>query len=153
MRVVIMSGIPGSGKSTYVKENLPEAVVVSADDYFTTRTGAYKFDSAKLPQAHNQCLRRFTNFLITYSGGQDLIVQPILVVDNTNLTVAEIAPYAALAQAYGADLEIITLVCTIETAAKRNVHGVPEEAVDRMARTLAGRALPPWWPHQFVGPL
>lgn len=46
--VIIMRGVPGSGKSTYVRNRYPEARVVSADRYFTDpATGEYRFDASK----------------------------------------------------------------------------------------------------------
>ena len=32
MKLVILSGVAGTGKSTYIKENYPNAVVVSSDE-------------------------------------------------------------------------------------------------------------------------
>ncbi len=144
MKVVVLSGIPGSGKSTYARERFPDAVVFSADAYFTDPAdGTYRFNPALLGVAHGQCLRGFAYAL--HAGAAEL-----LVVDNTNLTVAELAPYAALALAYNAELQIITICCDIETAATRNVHGVPRHSIARMWSALGERKLPPWWPHEWV---
>lgn len=77
---------------------------------------------------------------------------PDVVVDNTNTTVAEIAPYAALALAYGHELEIVTLDCDPAIGAKRNTHGVPLAACNAMHLRLADRQLPPWWNHRVIAP-
>lgn len=146
MKVTIYSGVPGSGKSTTIKQWHPGAIVCSADDHFVGEDGVYRFDPTQLPQAHGACLRKFTQLVTAYEGSWP----GDLVVDNTNTTVAEIAPYAALALAYGHELLVVTVECDPAIAAARNTHGVPEAAVKRMAATLAARQLPPWWPHDVV---
>jgi len=144
MKVTILRGIPGSGKSTYCKKNYPNAAWYSADYYFINEKGVYAFDPSKLGEAHGYCLRGVVQHLERHPLNMDLVV------DNTNTTAVEIAPYAALAQAYGCELEIITIQCMPEVAAARNVHGVPLEGVRRMYAQLIGATLPPWWPHRVV---
>ena len=142
MMVKIICGISGSGKSTYCKSNFPDAKVCSADHYFMD-DGEYKFDPRKLPEAHGSCLRKFVDLL--QSDGE-------VVVDNTNTTISEVAPYAQLALAYGHDLEIIILDVDPEVAHKRNLHGVPEQGVKVQHSRLVKLAgdLPPWWPTTTV---
>lgn len=143
MKVVVMSGIPGSGKSTLAAQLFDAGTArFSADDFFMVG-GEYRFDPAKIGEAHNACLRGFVAAIQSD-------VHSTLVVDNTNLSIAEIAPYAALAQAFGAELEILTVRCDPAIAAARNVHGVPAERVAAMAAQLEARQLPPWWPAREV---
>lgn len=143
MKATILRGIPGSGKSTYVKAIGPSASVVSADHYFE-KSGTYQFNPAKLPEAHGECLRKFVEALQAKASH--------VVVDNTNTSVAEVAPYAALALAYGAELEIVTFQVDPVVAAARNVHGVPATGVEAMAKRLNDETsrLPPWWPQRTV---
>jgi predicted kinase len=141
MKVWIYCGLPGAGKTTRIKRDHPHAVTCSADDFFM-QGGEYRFDVSKLSEAHGSCLRNFVSLL------QDSM--PQIVVDNTNTTTAEVAPYAALAQAHGYALEIVTVACPPEAAHARNVHGVPLAAVNAMSDRLAKRELPPWWPHRTV---
>jgi len=142
-KVTILSGVPGSGKSHYVKGLRTDPwLVYSADDWFMS-SGSYVFVPAQLPQAHGACLRSFVEYVVRGVAGD-------MVVDNTNTTVAEIAPYAALALAYGHTLEIITIECDPAIAAARNVHGVPLHAIKAMTKRLAARELPPWWPHTVI---
>jgi energy-coupling factor transporter ATP-binding protein EcfA2 len=141
MKVTILCGISGSGKSTLAKSL--GGVVCSADDYFTLY-GKYDFNPSKLPEAHAWCLRKFVSAV--QLGLSDVVV------DNTNTTVAEVAPYAALALAYGHELLIKIILCNVDVAAARNVHGVPRAGIFKMAERIQGLAvsLPPWWPCEEV---
>lgn len=144
MRVVIMRGVPGSGKSTYVKANYPGAFVVSADDYFT-RDGVYTFDPAKLGEAHKNCLRRFLAFLRTAPHDSTLVV------DNTNTHAHEIAAYYRLAECYAESVEIVHIrpgLASWYNAAARNVHGVPVDLVARMY--VEAETLPAWWKETVI---
>lgn len=144
MKVKILCGISGSGKSTYIKNHFPNAKVCSADHFFM-KDGEYNFDPSRLPQAHAFCLRKFTEEVI---GMYNLTLEDeVIVVDNTNTTLTEIAPYAALAQAYSHDLEIIIIEAPLELAAARNQHGVPSKGVEGQHRRLVRLAqqLPSWW--------
>jgi predicted kinase len=124
-KVVIMRGQSGAGKSTYAKKNFPGAVMCSADSFFIDpKTGEYKFDPTKLGFVHNSCQRKYEAAL--KSG------EPLVVVDNTNTTLKEMQPYLQLADVYGYDVEVIRLDTPVGVAAKRNTHGVPAVAVQKM---------------------
>ena len=146
MKVVIMVGPSGSGKSTYIRKNFPSAAVCSADHYFM-KDGEYQFDPSKLSEAHGRCLRIFTTYV------QGPYAPSHMVVDNTNTTIAELAPYAALELAYGHELEIVKIAVSEEEMSKvaaRNEHGVPEKIVKVQADRAARMKLPPWWPVKLV---
>lgn len=138
--VTILMGVPGSGKSTWTKENRPTARVVSADHFFTDSEGNYNFDPTKMGEAHGMCLREYTETIQRRVSD--------VVVDNTNTTLLELGPYVSLAAAYGYRVEIIYLDCNHEVAATRNVHGVPLETVKKLAMNIMYtlRSIPPWWP-------
>lgn len=144
-KLIILRGLPGSGKSTLQKRDYPDAVVASADQFFMV-DGEYRFNPARLPEAHGTCCRTVIGALQVES--------PLIVVDNTAISVVEIAPYVLLAQAYGYDAEIITLCCDPAVAAARNLHGVPVSViVNKIAPAMvaAEAAFPPWWQHRMVG--
>lgn len=116
--------------------------VVSADHYFIGEDGRYHFDPTKLADAHNACMRRFVE-LVTKFHDSGLLV----LVDNTNIDVHEIAPYAQVGLAFGASVEIVSIHCDPEMAYRRNVHGVPLSEVQAMAlRMVRSEAMfPSWW--------
>jgi predicted kinase len=149
--VFILRGIPGSGKSTFaarwgkVYSNSGLKVrIFSADNYFM-RKGVYKFDGAKLGAAHRKCLRDFAECLRLKRAN-------IYIVDNTNITAVEAAPYVALASAYLASCRVVTIAVAARKAAKRNVHGVPRKAVLAKARLLQEETerFPGFWTHHTI---
>ena len=142
LKVVIMRGLPGSGKTTYIKEfsNRYQVNVCSADFYHMIG-GQYRFDPAKAGEAHARCLKNYLDLLA--SRGR-------IFVDNTNTMAWEIAPYYALALAYGADVEIVRLHCSLETACARNIHNVPVSTLVKMERGLLTECLPPHWTERII---
>lgn len=149
MRVVIMSGAQGAGKSHFVNSLYGSVVVCSADHYFIDETGKYNFDFRKLGEAHGQCLRKFVAILLDRQCD-------VLVVDNTNAFDTEIAPYYALAAAYGIKPELVTVKSKAEpgtpeydewlaAAKQRNLHGLDEKAIAIKDGQVRARKLPPFW--------
>lgn len=120
-----MRGIPGAGKTTLVKSRWPDATICSANFYFETPEG-YVFKPEELPQAHQQCLRAFVEAV----RGHDATI----VVDNTNLTVDEIRPYLAVAQAYGREVEIVDVYATLTDVMPHQVHPIPLWKMEKLFR-------------------
>jgi hypothetical protein len=168
-KVTILSGVSGSGKSKYAGTLLLEytsstgltleemlrlpkgdkratSAYCSADTFFVGTDGTYNFDPTKLSDAHGACFREF----ITACQNECEMV----IVDNTNTTATEIAPYILGAQAYGYDVEIITVMCEseddVKAAAARNSHGVPFGGVMAQHKRLCERQLMPWWKNTFI---
>lgn len=153
-QVIVLRGVAGSGKShycNYLKTNAEglfntsadNVKVVSADNFFVKLgNGTYKFDPAKLSEAHAECFREFISALM--SGVN------VVIVDNTNTTTMEISPYMLGASAYGYEAEVQTVQCDVELAASRNTHGVPLEGVKAMAERMADCKLPPWWKTSLI---
>lgn len=93
-RLTLMVGAPGSGKTTIARswrgdEEIGEPHILSADDFFMDPdTGEYHFDIAQLGEAHASCHRAFVEAI---TRGVRFVV-----IDNTNGSIAEMAPYVAL---------------------------------------------------------
>lgn len=153
-QVKILSGVSGSGKSTTARK-LRNALepgtyckVVSADDYFMV-DGEYKFDPSKLSDAHGACFRDFIHTVSKGTPEYDLVI-----VDNTNTTAVEISPYILGAQAYGWEVEVLTVMCETDddvlACAARNTHNVPVGGIWGQHRRLCRRELMPWWKNTNV---
>jgi predicted kinase len=147
--VVIMRGVSGAGKSTYAR-NFSNAVILSSDDYWTRDGGDYKenFNVEKLGAAHAWNLRRYILTLESLNLPDDTTV----IIDNTNTTIAELAPYYAVAQAYNVPVEIITLMVDPKVALARNIHGVPLKAHSAQYSRLVDNTplIPRWWKHDIL---
>ena len=146
--VKIMSGVSGSGKSTYAKKlisDLPSdrfGCIVSADNFFM-RNGTYQFDASLLSLAHGTCFRQFILAMTDEIAPYDLIV-----VDNTGTSTDELSPYILGAKAFNYDAEIITVNVArndLHKCAERNAHGAPINVIQSQADRIANRKLPRYW--------
>lgn len=139
--VLILQGLPGAGKTHFTQGM--KAVICSADDFFYTLGGGkYAFNVTRLGEAHGSCFRKFIK---ACQDGEEAIV-----VDNTNTTANEIAPYVLAGEAYGYNVSILRILCDPEVAASRNQHGVPLETIRKMAQRIASFDPPPWWKVETV---
>ena len=123
MQVIILRGLPSSGKTTNAA-TLKNYVHCSADLYFTDA-----FDPAQLPAAHRWCRDSFRRAL-----GENIVV------DNTNLTAAEIAWYYHEAEDAGSDVVIKTFHTQYPGG-----KDIPQDTLDRMRATFNAAVLPPYW--------
>lgn len=154
VRMLIMRGLPASGKThtalsiaNYADDHC-QVVRVSADEFFYNEDGEYHFDPSKLPQAHGECFRK----AISWAVGSTVLPtrSRVIIVDNTNISAWEIAPYMALAQAYAIPAYILTVDCGQEERMKRNAarpldRRVPEVILANMAMRMFEARLPPFW--------
>lgn len=123
--LVIVRGIPGSGKTTFAKARFPNRVLIEADDYFMVG-GEYLFDHGEIQNAHKWCKWRV--FQSIKAGRQ-------VAVCNTFTQYWEMKDYLA---AYP---NAPVFRCKGEW---QNTHGVPDVAVKRMAdrfEDLAGEII------------
>ena len=126
-RMVIMRGLPGSGKSTAARKAARGAPIFSTDDFFM-RGGEYEFDASKIVKAHQWNQKRVEKAVAKGT--------PTVVVDNTNVQLWEMRAYVQMAQEHGYDVEFVVAkspwAWDVDELTKRNVHGVPKEAIARM---------------------
>lgn len=146
MLVLILSGIPGSGKSHYAR-SIQNVRIFSADKFFK-QNGQYVYSRSKLPEAHKWCFRHYATFLVTKSAEDTGTV----IVDNTNCTAVEIAPYYTLAEAFGHSAKVVRIACDPRTAFARQTHNVPQETFERMLVRFSKRdVLQRWYVEEIRG--
>jgi predicted kinase len=115
----IVRGISGSGKTTFAKElaEREHCFYFEADMYFERVDGAYTFNPAKLPQAHEWCL---AEVCAEIRSGRSVIVS------NTFTREWEMQEYIRCALLHDYTVRVITC-----TGQYQNVHGLTEREVAR----------------------
>lgn len=150
MKLIIMRGAPGIGKSTYIKNNYPNSVICSADHFFLNDKNEYIFNKNLLGIAHKTCYDKVESYL----KDKDNLPKEIefIVVDNTNTRLREINPFVKLAEQYSVPFELITLIAPIESFCRRNIHDVGENTVREMHERImqVNANIPKHWPHKII---
>ena len=149
-KLILMRGLPGGGKSTFVKKEALEflndgrrsVAICSTDDQFLNDKGEYVFDATLLGVNHQANQLKAGRMM---AAGVEVVF-----IDNTNTTHKEMKPYKDLAKTYGYEtVEVLigkeqlfpgmdgtptAFDDYIDMCARRNTHKVPREAILRMAR-------------------
>lgn len=120
--LILLRGIPGSGKST-IGSIITAGHVISADDYFIDDNGDYKFNASKLKKAHSYCQLKCKDKMT--------IGIPIIVVANTFTQEWEMESYYELANMF--DYKVHSLIVENRHDGK-NIHNVPEDKIDVMKK-------------------
>lgn len=128
----IMMGCPGSGKSTLAKKLAEQhkAIICSADDYHMVN-GEYKWHFSKVAYAHGKCQSK------ALMGMCDKVN---VVVDNTNTSAKETAPYVEAALKAGYDIQYVEPDTEwrydVDELVVRNTHNVPRASIEKMLERL-----------------
>ena len=138
------------------KLTITSALICSADKHFENN-GHYQFDSRQLPQAHKSCMKAFVNAAVYCSSQQSSfqedadpfieffkqakrdkprLRQPdYLIVDNTNTTEAELAPYIAITKALNMEYNVLVFQTS---QFNRSLHNIDTRIVSRMNDNISG---------------
>jgi predicted kinase len=132
-RVIVLIGLPGSGKSTYAAQF--NAAVISSDEI-----RRWLADDPTIQAIHRRVFAT-VRYLLRH---RIELRRPYTFIDSTNLTRKERRPYIKIAELYDCDIEAVFFdvpidVCQARNAARDRV--VPEQAIADMARRLSPPAL------------
>lgn len=120
---VILIGLPGAGKSTFYRARLPAHVHVSKDEF---------------PNVRNKQARQDAALHAALAAGRDVVV------DNTNVSLAERASVIAIARAHGARVVGYYVEAATREAIARNEKREGRAKVPKVAIfTCAKRLVPP----------
>lgn len=123
--LLLLRGIPGSGKTTLAHE-IAEGKwpVFSADNFFESIVEgeiAYNFDATKLGEAHSECLAKTEMEMIRGTAK--------IIVANTFTTDREMLAYFEAAERR--NYRVFSLVVE-NRHGNKNVHAVPDETLEKM---------------------
>ena len=136
--LIVMRGIPGSGKSTKAKTLVKEGKIHSTDDLIDA-SGDYREFFAKMIATHDfsglskMHSKNLNDAKVSMKAG----ISPVII-DNTNIKQNESKSYvvAALQMGYADNnikfVDIGTAGLMAEALAKRNTHGVPLDKIKAM---------------------
>ena len=127
--LIILRGLPGSGKTSYIKHVIEENDVVNytiCSAFYHFKEGlVYKYNPRQLPQAYNSCWKDFLEALDTQST--------YIFVNNPNAEKWEYENYIFLGRKFGYTIEIVEIDCPgsgyIDYFQKRSRHNIPIHTV------------------------
>jgi predicted kinase len=128
MRIVLLVGLPGSGKSTYLKQ-------MGVDGLSSDAIRRWLADDETDQTIHDRVFET-----LRYLLRQRLSIgRPVTYIDATHLTVAERAPYLGMGRSYGCEVEAVFFDVALEICRERNRQRhrvVPDAVLERMAARL-----------------
>jgi predicted kinase len=128
MRIVVLIGLPGCGKSTYLERI--GAVGLSSD-----AVRKLLADDETDQTIHDRVFQT-VRYLLRHRLE---LARPETYIDATNLTPAERAPYIGMGKSYGCDVDAVFFDVPLSVCQQRNAgrhRVVPQEAMEKMAVKL-----------------
>ena len=128
-KLILVRGIPGSGKSTVakrIKESNPDISHYEADTYFVDDKGCYNFNPSLIKLAHNWCQNETKKDI---ESGKSVIVS------NTFSQIWEMQNYFDLGLKYNCDIQVYEMSHEpVLQGKQKNIHEVPDNTILKMIK-------------------
>ena len=135
--LIILRGLPGSGKTTFANFLKSQATdkesvsIYSFNSFFENKDGKYSFDGRRVREAKNESYYVVENLM--KSG------KPVIIVDDCNVTIADVKPYIEDAETNKYDVEIVEIkspwsrnIDELVTRCTANGHNISKEVIESM---------------------
>ena len=133
MRIVVLVGLPASGKSTYLTS-------IGAPALASDTIRGLLADDETDQSLHDRVFQT-----LRYLLRQRLALgRPVTYIDATSLTPQERAPYIGIGKSFGCEVDALLFDVPLEVCLERNrlrARVVPEEALAKMAARLVPPSL------------
>lgn len=120
-KLVIVRGIPGSGKSTFAKSHFP-GVLILENDMFFMHNGKYCYEPSLIGYAVEWCQKA-----ASFAAENQMDV----VIANTFTDPRYIDFYKQLAEKHKLEFEVYHCIGNFQ-----NVHGVPENVLESFSKKM-----------------
>ena len=132
--VWIMVGLPGSGKSTWIDENLPDGINIVNQDSIRVELGIMNnVDSKKVgTKEQEKEVSKLNNEQIEkyIRGRQDFVI------DNTNLNVGRIENIYQRLIKVQANVTIVIIDTPVNTCVERRKRDIPPKVIEQMSLSI-----------------
>ena len=132
-KLILMMGVAGAGKSTWIKQNYPEVVPVSRDAI------RFKILDEKGGEYFDHEDEVFNSFVRQIIGS--LAADEVTIADATHLNRKARLKVLSRVRNYADEVEIVWIKCSLETAMRQNAmrtgrSRVPNDVIKNMYRSI-----------------
>lgn len=124
--LLLVRGLPGSGKTTLAETLIGKDNVYSADDFFTDTIGNYNYNISRIHEAHIFCFGNVKQRMIYETENSQF---SIIAVANTFTQEWEMEKYINLAKEFGYTVHSVIVE---NRHGGKNIHSVDDDKLEQM---------------------